>query len=363
MFTSLRSFGPDTLQGRCQAALRHIVGPSGRYCKHPPRTWVRTGAEGRPRYDAAVPPILVTGSHRSGTTWVGKVLARAPGVAYVHEPFNPQRAPGWMGGRLPHWYLYVCAENERAFAPLVEAVLAFRYPLGRDLPRLGAPRAAGQTALEWPRSVMARVAKARPLIKDPIALFSAEWLAERFGMVPVVMIRHPAAFAGSLKRLGWTFDFRNWAEQDLLLRDLLAPYAEDIRDFAARPRDVVDQAILMWNAIHHAIRGYRQRHSRWTFVKYEDLAERPAQGFREVASRVDVAWSPAMERTVTRLSSERNAGEVPRLLHRSVKRNSRAAARTWMTRLTEEERERVRRGTGDVAAAFYTEAEWSPRPA
>ena len=33
-------------------------------------------------------PILVTGSHRSGTTWAGQMLATAPGIGYIHEPFN-----------------------------------------------------------------------------------------------------------------------------------------------------------------------------------------------------------------------------------------------------------------------------------
>ena len=31
-------------------------------------------------------PILVTGSHRSGSTWVGKMLATSPSVNYIHEP-------------------------------------------------------------------------------------------------------------------------------------------------------------------------------------------------------------------------------------------------------------------------------------
>ena len=40
------------------------------------------------------PPILVTGAHRSGTTWVGKMLALAPGIGYVHEPFSPRTPVG-----------------------------------------------------------------------------------------------------------------------------------------------------------------------------------------------------------------------------------------------------------------------------
>ena len=33
-------------------------------------------------------PILVTGSHRSGTTWVGKMLAADSDTAYISEPLN-----------------------------------------------------------------------------------------------------------------------------------------------------------------------------------------------------------------------------------------------------------------------------------
>jgi hypothetical protein len=33
-------------------------------------------------------PVLVTGIHRSGTTWVGKMLAAAPGVVYINEPLT-----------------------------------------------------------------------------------------------------------------------------------------------------------------------------------------------------------------------------------------------------------------------------------
>ena len=42
----------------------------------------------------ATGPVLVTGSPRSGSTWVGNVLALAPGAGYIHEPFNRRHPPG-----------------------------------------------------------------------------------------------------------------------------------------------------------------------------------------------------------------------------------------------------------------------------
>jgi hypothetical protein len=305
-------------------------------------------------------PILVTGSHRSGTTWVGRMLALSPGVAYLHEPFSPRRWPGWLRRPPPHWFLYVCRENESAYAPLAEDVLALRYPAA-SLLKVRNARQAFQVAEEAPFSIWQRRRGARPLVKDPIALMMAEWLADRFGAMPVVLIRHPAAFVGSLKRLDWPpFDFRNWAEQPLLLRDLARPYESRIREFARRAPGLIEGAILMWNVMHHVIRGYRDRHPDWAFVRHEDLAEEPVKGFRDLFERLDLTWDRTAERVIVRTSTDESRAEVPAYLHRTVRRNSRAARWTWTDRLSAEERARVREGTAEVAAAFYGDEDWAP---
>jgi len=75
-------------------------------------------------------------------------------------------------------------------------------------------RRTGRTVRSWKR----RLAGERPLLKDPIAFFSAEWLARTYGADVVVLIRHPAGFAGSLKRMGSSFDFNDFLGQPDLLR-------------------------------------------------------------------------------------------------------------------------------------------------
>lgn len=49
-------------------------------------------------------PILVTGAHRSGTTWVGKMLAANRRVAYISEPLNVFHRPGVFSAPVSHWY-------------------------------------------------------------------------------------------------------------------------------------------------------------------------------------------------------------------------------------------------------------------
>ena len=42
-----------------------------------------------------LPPILVTGAHRTGTTWVGKMLSANSQTAYMSEPLNVLHRPGY----------------------------------------------------------------------------------------------------------------------------------------------------------------------------------------------------------------------------------------------------------------------------
>jgi LPS sulfotransferase NodH len=60
--------------------------------------------------DSPLTPILVTGTHRSGTTWLGKMLAADASTAYISEPLNVLHRPGVLRAEVRHWYQYICAE-------------------------------------------------------------------------------------------------------------------------------------------------------------------------------------------------------------------------------------------------------------
>src|SRR5687767_8168951 len=67
--------------------------------------------------------VLVTGSHRSGTTWVGRMLALARRTCYLHEPFKPGWDPPYVWTRFDTWNTYIhdgnAAAHERALARTV----------------------------------------------------------------------------------------------------------------------------------------------------------------------------------------------------------------------------------------------------
>jgi Sulfotransferase family len=302
-------------------------------------------------------PILVTGSHRSGTTWVGRVLTASPTpVGYIWEPFNPRHRLGTFPIRFPHYFHYVCAENGAALTKPVAEMLAFRYRPATELRTLRSARDAGRMARDWGVFERSRRRGAAPLVKDPIALFSSEWLADTFAMRVLVMIRHPAAFAASIRRRGWRHRFADFLDQPLLMRDLLAPYEGAIRAASEHEPDILDEAILLWNVLHGTVARLQDRRADWLFVRHEDVARDPLTHFRELSEQLGLEWSDAVEQKVLETSSDSNPADAKRV--DSIRRNSAAHVTAWRANLTAAEIDRVRHGTEPLAGRWYDDGDW-----
>ena len=196
-------------------------------------------------------------------------------------------------------------------------------------------------------------------MKDPLALFSAEWLSRRFGAHVVVLIRHPAAFASSILRLGWNFRFRQWSRQPALMETYLAPFAEEISRASEQTPPLLDQAILVWNAIYAYVEQMRSQHPEWIFVRHEDLSLAPLREFRRLYSSLALPWGKRVTDVIEDLTSSRNVREVDSSQPSQIRRDSAATAGIWRERLDRTQIDRIRGGTERVAGAFYGPHEWA----
>jgi len=303
-------------------------------------------------------PILVTGSHRSGSTWVGQMLASAPGVGYIHEPFNVKHRAGICRIKWDYWFQYVCQQNEAKYRDHIQQTLNFNYYPIRQLLAIRRRRDPIHLVRDFRDFRKYRRENARPLVKDPIAFFSAEWLAERFDMRVIVLIRHPAAFVGSLKKMNWGFDFSNFLNQPLLLKDHLAPFESLIRKYTTHSYDLIDQAILLWNIIHYVVLKYRDRHPDWIFIRHEDLSFDPVKEFATLFKRLKLQWSPDIQKKIDEYTNSNNPGDQTKDNDEFFKRNSRLNIWNWKRRLTEAEIFRIRMNTQSIAREFYSEEDW-----
>jgi len=304
-----------------------------------------------------LPPILVTGAHRSGTTWVGRMIARSRSVVYVHEPFHIHHHPGVCGAEFLKWFTYICDENADDYYTDIKKCIDLRYNLAAEIK-------AGNLSGQWRRVVRQynkylfyRFLRARAVVKNPIALFSAEWLAKAFNMGVVVMIRHPAAFAGSLKKAGWTHPFVHFLEQPLLMRDYLSDFKDEIGYFTATQQPIIDQAVLLWKLTHSVILRFQERHPDWIFVRHEDISRDPNFFFKDIFARLSLPWNPELDQIVTTHSRSGNPVELSAGQNMFI-RDSIANIESWKSRLTKPEIQKIHDGVKSLSRCFYTEDEW-----
>jgi len=279
------------------------------------------------------------------------MLALSPQFAYVHEPFNVNYPHELSRIDFDRWYTYVTETSPPSHRESIRQVFNLRYPIVQEIQGvegLGQLKAVFRSFLRY---AIDRWGGRAVLMKDPLALLSAEWIAEECEVDVLVMIRHPAAFAGSLKVKGWTFPFEDLLTQPQLIDDHFEDYVDDIKEFVDNEYDVVDQAALLWKLLYSVVRTYQNRHPNWIYLRHEDVARNPVTTFESLYDTLGLDFTDSVRREVAS-HSRSSAGEDD--LHR----DSSAVIRNWTERLTASEIDRVRRRTEPVASHFYSENDW-----
>jgi hypothetical protein len=277
---------------------------------------------------------------------MGRMLSLPEDVVYLHEPFNLDVGSHCIPFQFHHWFRHIpdLPDPESFFRAMNEA-LEFRHIAPQSDPpswqRTWKPRL---------RNLKRRLCGHLPLIKDPIALFSAGELADRFNLDVVCMIRHPLAFCSSLKKWGWEFPFTDLLAQPRLMERYFAEDASTIAEFATAKRPVVHQAALLWNLFHKVIRYYEQTRPDWKFRRHEDMVADPVGLFEALYQELALEFTPEVAEKL-RQSLSSHTGETVDINYKA--RDGSTVTQTWKSRLTGEEIDHVLFHTRDLRKHFY----------
>jgi hypothetical protein len=303
-------------------------------------------------------PILVTGVHRSGTTWVGKMLAASEDIGYISEPLNVWHRPGVMRNPVNHWYTYICEDNQEKYLTALQETIKFKYHTIREVQSLRSLKDILRMGRDWSSFTYGRVKQQRALLKDPFAVFSSYWFFKSLGCNVVIIVRHPAAFVSSIKRLNWLFEFSDLLEQPLLIRDLLLPFYDELVEMTVSPGDLIEQSCLLWRMIYATVKNFKEQHPEFLVLRHEDIARSPIEEFRSIYELLGLEFTPQIEQTIIIASSTRNPNESSQKDRHAYHLNSKANLEMWKQRLDAQEISRVRDLTADVAPFFYAGKDW-----
>ncbi len=176
---------------------------------------------------------------------------------------------------------------------------------------------------------------------------------ERFNMDVVILIRHPAAFVGSLKVANWPFPFSDLLNQPLLIEQHFSRYESEISEYAENERDLIDQAIFLWNLIYSMVLKYKVKHGDdWIFITHEDLSRSPLDEFKKIFKKLEIPFTEQAEGRITKYSYADSRNEDSSI------RDSKSNIWKWKKRLTDDEITRVRERTFEISKNFYAEDDW-----
>ena len=308
--------------------------------------------------DHKMKPILITGAHRTGTTWVGKMIALDPDITYVSEPLHLDHSRGVLSQPVENWYDYICDENGAQFKEAYKNTIQFKYRLWMAIRQLRNIKAAGKVIRDSSIFISSRILKRRALLKDPFAVLSVPWFISALDSQVVIMVRHPIPFVSSLKRLGWSFDFNHLLNQPLLMRDHYEPFRSDMVHTKQNEQDIVGQGILLWRMIYTLVHQYQTQGVDIQLIRHEDISQRPLPIFEEIYQQLGISFSQQIEENIIMSTQTSNPNEVAQYDEHAVRLNSLANLRNWKKRLTDLEIDRIVKGTRDVVKDFYELGEW-----
>jgi len=307
----------------------------------------------------------VVGLPRSGTTWTAQILAQAPGSRAVLEPDNEKTSVMALGakrglGRFPVLSPGDEAEGYRrmwtwAFAGspvnvglrigdrLFRSASTQEHEAavsGHVVPRL---RVAGLAAALGTRphpAVPNRAVAAgsaasatRVIVKSVHVPLAVEWVADRFDIDVLVVLRHPANVLAS------------WLELDLPDRDRALDRVAAVQDRYARRWNLpppgpepLDRMVWQLGLLTASLEEAAIRHPRWLVRVHEELCVDPPAEFRRLFADLGLEWTDAVDGAL-------EAGDRPGegfTLHRRAAE----AADAWRSRLGPAETATLRRVLG-----------------
>lgn len=291
--------------------------------------------------------VLVIGIPRSGTTWVGTLLGRTKDATYLEEPDNHLmypfacRAKRALGCRF--YPALGPGGGERDYERLWRA--AFGLELHESHRFLEAPRRAIARAL-WTRvaneairrallaqggvpvGLRAAEALAVPeeadtpaqhvVVKSVFAPLSVDWIASRFPVSVVVVLRDVLNVLSSWVQLEWVG--RRGDDMldslDPVVRDRLgARYAVPA---PGRDAPLLARGAWLLAALTRELDEAAKQHPEWEVVRHEDLCRQPHDLFPALAARVGLEWTSDTSRLLDDLnrsgsgvSRARIASELP----------------------------------------------------
>ncbi len=298
--------------------------------------------------------ILVTGSHRSGSTWVGNMLTIPDNNVYIHEPLNYSTKVRFSKFNPRYWFEMISTER---MTEMDERFTKLRYPLWANLKRSGNARDLAKSVYYFWRYWRLRNSDdLNIIVKDPISIMSVERYLEQ-GYRVVVLQRHPAAFISSLWVKSWHFDFKHFSNQEALMATFSDDTRKRIKEASEKELNILEQGVLLWRVFSEKIIYYKDKHPDSVLLRtHEELSLSAVDSFKELYAELELEFDDETSEKMKAMNENQIVPDSQQ--SNSLIRDSRKNIRNWEKRLDRDQINFIQKETSDLFPLFYPNQNW-----
>jgi len=232
--------------------------------------------------------ILVAGTARSGTTWLGDLIASQIPSRILFEPFNPDLVADY---RHFHYFQYMRPGTENPdFHAFAQKVFT------------------GEIRNRWIDRQNERIISKFRLVKEIRANMALKWLHDNFPDVPIIFImRHPCAVVLSRMELGWATDrdIESFLSQPQFVEDFLGPYM----DLISSARSSEEKHAVIWS-VSNLVPLRQFGADELKLIYYENLCTHPKGELSGIFKVIGYEFSGPQVDTINQPSQTTRAGSA-----------------------------------------------------
>ncbi|HSX30381.1 MAG TPA: sulfotransferase [Candidatus Saccharimonadales bacterium] len=311
-------------------------------------------------------PILVTGAPRSGTTFLGRMLALPYHVLYVDEPFNVQTGLEGVRTMFPDKLTsggLANGDGDAEYADFVRKLLRGEARFRPSELRVSTKNPLRQLARElWVsrenlgyKLHAKNPLKQRYLLKDPMACYLTEYLHRNFDMKTIIIMRHPLSTIASYKRLGWHYNVA-----DLLKRTehMGVDLKRTVQELEAGTLNEMEEWSYMWLCIYAMLHKFLKANPGMLLVTHEELSVRPVETLESLYRSLGMPFTERVRQKIVDHTKSENPTEPTGNKAHVLRRNSAENINRWRHILTSKEIDTIHRITAPFVGQFYSASSW-----
>lgn len=232
--------------------------------------------------------IIISGTTRSGTTWLAELLSEYYKYRILFEPFYSTRKY-IFGKELTRKYI-----PEKAADPIAKKMMDILFFKHYRMPKLD-------------QANFIMKPKGR-ILKFITANLSLDWIAENYPNIPIIyIIRHPCAVVSSRLKMGFHSDLSVFLNQQTLVDD----YLENMKDSIGTPISEAENEAYQW-AIENLIPITNYKNKRWLITSYEGLVMNLNEELKRMTHYIDDQQGFDINKVhnITSLMGDQSEGKV-----------------------------------------------------